>query len=322
MKKILIVMLSLAILFAFAACDNKTPEPTEEQKTAAVEGLGQYISQIRKENIADVIEAGMGNVLKLMADTDASAIISNVIQGGDIDAVALKENIRNLYDKISGNDSAFYSLLSGDVPADGVSGEAEYHYAITDIAFTDGFDFDKFFNGLTEKNTGNPVEDPIEWDKTVYEFDYGIVIKATVECKDVKDLSIFNSSSYSYSGTFDVTLNARIVNSNPHGDIYIRIEDAVISTAKDKPIKITNDAVTDTIAIDDVKIALNWFIDRGFPEDEKDGEDPVYIEFADLTEGNLLSSLRFKPVSGDLTFTNGVTVPVTDLLGSWKPSWT
>ena len=108
-----------------------------------------------------------------------------------------------------------------------------------------------------------------------------------------------------------MTLNARVVNSNPHGDIYFKIDDVIISSPS---IEITKgDATTpDVISFDDVTLALNWCIGKTFPVTAENGD--VYLDLSALVNGDF-SGLSFVPESGSVTY-NGVPFPFLDVIGN------
>ena len=281
MKKILVALLSFLMVFSVASCENSN-SLSEAEKQEAAKAVSDYINDISKDDVvATMIQGGVNVILPLVvADPDVSALIG-AVSGGSLDA-SLLSNIRNLVNKLE--DPAYLEEnLSGVINTSaGSEPVTEYEFAVTDVVFPaeiDTFLFD-VIEGITEEHYTEETKGDLEnLDDTKNPFNYPISIEGTVECINPTEHSIFRDETTKYNGSFDVTLNARVVNSNPHGDIYFKIDDVVISSPS---IEITKgDATTpDVISFDDVTLALNWCIGKTFPVTAENGD--VYLDLSAL----------------------------------------
>ena len=313
MKKILVALLSFLMVFSVASCENSN-SLSEAEKQEAAKAVSDYINDISKDDVvATMIQCGVNVILPLVvADPDVSALIG-AVSGGSLDA-SLLSNIRNLVNKLE--DPAYLEEnLSGVINTSaGSEPVTEYEFAVTDVVFPaeiDTFLFD-VIEGITEEHYTEETKGDLEnLDDTKNPFNYPISIEGTVECINPTEHSIFRDETMKYNGSFDVTLNARVVNSNPHGDIYFKIDDVVISSPS---IEITKgDATTpDVISFDDVTLALNWCIGKTFPVTAENGD--VYLDLSALVDGDF-SGLSFVPESGSVTY-NGVPFPFLDVIGN------
>lgn len=313
MKKILVALLSFLMVFSVASCENSN-SLSEAEKQEAAKAVSDYINDISKDDVvATMIQGGVNVILPLVvADPDVSALIG-AVSGGSLDA-SLLSNIRNLVNKLE--DPAYLEEnLSGVINTSaGSEPVTEYEFAVTDVVFPaeiDTFLFDVIV-GITEEHYTEETKGDLEnLDDTKNPFNYPISIEGTVECINPTEHSIFRDETTKYNGSFDVTLNARVVNSNPHGDIYFKIDDVVISSPS---IEITKgDATTpDVISFDDVTLALNWCIGKTFPVTAENGD--VYLDLSALVDGDF-SGLSFVPESGSVTY-NGVPFPFLDVIGN------
>ena len=313
MKKILVALLSFLMVFSVASCENSN-SPSEAEKQEAAKAVSDYINDISKDEVVrTMIQGGVNVILPLaVADPDVSALIG-AVSGGPLDA-SLLSNIRNLVNKLE--DPAYLEKnLSGVINTSADSEPVtEYEFAVTDVVFPteiDTFLFD-VIEGITEEHYTEETKGDLEnLDDTKNPFNYPISIEGTVECINPTEHSIFRDETTKYNGSFDVTLNARVVNSNPHGDIYFKIDDVVISSPS---IEITKgDATTpDVISFDDVTLALNWCIGKTFPVTAENGD--VYLDLSALVDGDF-SGLSFVPESGSVTY-NGVPFPFLDVIGN------
>lgn len=313
MKKILVALLSFLMVFSVASCENSN-SLSEAEKQEAAKAVSDYINDISKDDVvATMIQGGVNVILPLVvADPDVSALIG-AVSGGSLDA-SLLSNIRNLVNKLE--DPAYLEEnLSGVINTSaGSEPVTEYEFAVTDVVFPaeiDTFLFD-VIEGITEEHYTEETKGDLEnLDDTKNPFNYPISIEGTVECINPTEHSIFRDETTKYNGSFDVTLNARVVNSNPHGDIYFKIDDVIISSPS---IEITKgDATTpDVISFDDVTLALNWCIGKTFPVTAENGD--VYLDLSALVNGDF-SGLSFVPESGSVTY-NGVPFPFLDVIGN------
>ena len=313
MKKILVALLSFLMVFSVASCENSN-SLSEAEKQEAAKAVSDYINDISKDDVvATMIQGGVNVILPLVvADPDVSALIG-AVSGGSLDA-SLLSNIRNLVNKLE--DPAYLEEnLSGVINTSaGSEPVTEYEFAVTDVVFPaeiDTFLFD-VIEGITEEHYTEETKGDLEnLDDTKNPFNYPISIEGTVECINPTEHSIFRDETTKYNGSFDVTLNARVVNSNPHGDIYFKIDDVIISSPS---IEITKgDATTpDVISFDDVTLALNWCIGKTFPVTAENGD--VYLDLSALVDGDF-SGLSFVPESGSVTY-NGVPFPFLDVIGN------
>ena len=314
MKKILVALLSFLMVFSVASCENSN-SPSEAEKQEAAKAVSDYINDISKDDVvATMIQGGVNVILPLaVADPDVSALIG-AVSGGSLDA-SLLSNIRNLVNKLE--DPAYLEKnLSGVINNTNAGSEpvTEYEFAVTDVVFPaeiDTFLLD-VIEGITEEHYTEETKGDLEnLDDTKNPFNYPISIEGTVECINPTKHSIFRDPTTKYNGSFDVTLNARVVNSNPHGDIYFKIDDVIISSPS---IEITKgDATTpDVISFDDVTLALNWCIGKTFPVTAENGD--VYLNLSALKGGDF-SGLSFVPESGSVTY-NGVPFPFLDVIGN------
>ena len=317
MKKILVALLSFLMVFSVASCENSN-SPSEAEKQEAAKAVSDYINDISKDDVvATMIQGGVNVILPLAmggnADPDVSALIG-AVSGGSLDA-SLLSNIRNLVNKLE--DPAYLEKnLSGVISNTSAGSEpvTEYEFAVTDVVFPAEIDtvLLDVIEGITEEHYTEETKGDLEnLDDTKIPFNYPISIEGTVECINPTEHSIFRDETTKYNGSFDVTLNARVVNSNPHGDIYFKIDDVVISSPS---IEITKgDATTpDVISFDDVTLALNWCIGKTFPVTAENGD--VYLDLSALVDGDF-SGLSFVPESGSVTY-NGVPFPFLDVRGN------
>ena len=317
MKKILVALLSFLMVFSVASCENSN-SPSEAEKQEAAKAVSDYINDISKDDVvATMIQGGVNVILPLAmggnADPDVSALIG-AVSGGSLDA-SLLSNIRNLVNKLE--DPAYLEKnLSGVISNTSAGSEpvTEYELAVTDVVFPAEIDtvLLDVIEGITEEHYTEETKGDLEnLDDTKIPFNYPISIEGTVECINPTEHSIFRDETTKYNGSFDVTLNARVVNSNPHGDIYFKIDDVVISSPS---IEITKgDATTpDVISFDDVTLALNWCIGKTFPVTAENGD--VYLDLSALVDGDF-SGLSFVPESGSVTY-NGVPFPFLDVIGN------